>query len=274
MTQTGIETFTMRLDAMIDRALSGDQRRDASVDDRAFEAAHFIAGTAADLLPSASVRERVWQRTQARMSTRGARWPLASLVTPSRFGAMPITLFLMLGVLVGAAYAIPLIPSIFGVIEPSAVAILQSDRGQALNLSQTVAGVTITADHVYVDSRQVIVKFTVQNPPADPGQPFNQGQQVAAPLPTGGLSLTDEQGRSYRLLHGAESPVMQGTVWKGEPLAAIYTFDASHIPADAASVTLRLSIAELRGVPGSGGVRYGVTGPWTFTFVAPVSRYL
>ena len=175
--------------------------------------------------------------------------------------------------LVGGAYALPLLPQIFGLIDSSAVDILQSGRAQELRLTHTAAGITITVDRAYADAHRIVLQFTVQNPPDDPGQPSNFGKRVRSSLTTGGsLTLTDSAGHVYRHIRGAESPLISGASYNGEPLVGVYTFDASQIPANAERVSFQLAIAELRGVPGTDGAVMHLPGPWTFNFELPVSR--
>lgn len=270
-------TFDATLDAAIERVLRGERVVEPSIDQGDLQAARFFAETAAELRPSAAARERAMRRIRERAVASSSQpwwWP-ALLKTPAlHLRMVPIAGVLLLGALVGGAYAIPvLLPQIFGLIDPSGVEILQSGRAQELHLTQTAAGVTITADRAYADAHRIVVQFTVTNPPADPGQPVNQGQQVRSPLTTGGsVTLTDSAGRTYRHLHGAESPMMSGALWNGEPLIGIYSFDASQIAPDAQQVSFRLTITELRGVPGPTGVVAHLTGPWTFHFALPVAR--
>jgi hypothetical protein len=248
-----------------------------SLDEGEARAARFIADAIPDLLPTAATRERTLRLIRERVAARSeerAWWHLGPIqMRAPGLRAMPIVAVLLIGVLVGAAYAIPvLLPQVFGLIDPTAVEILQSGRAQDLHLTQTAAGVTITADRAYADRQRIVVQFTVQNPPDDPGQPSNFGQKVRAPLTTGGsITLTDSAGHAYRHIRGAESPVISGAVWNGEPLVGVYSFDASQIPADVTSISFQLTIRELRGVPGSTGVMH-VPGPWIFAFEVPVSR--
>jgi hypothetical protein len=186
---------------------------------------------------------------------------------------------LLIGVVVGGAYAIPvLLPEVFGMNDPSAVEILQSGRAQELHLTQAAAGITITADRAYADPHRIVLQFTVQNPPDDPNQPVNSGQKVKSPLTTGpSVTLTDSAGHVYRIVRAVESPLSSGP-WNGEPLVGVFSFDGSQIPADVERVSFQLTIAELRGIPpsvcpscGSAAAMH-VPGPWTFAFEVPVSR--
>jgi hypothetical protein len=94
---------------------------------------------------------------------------------------------------------------------------------------------------------------------------------VKSPLTTGpSVTLTDSAGHVYRVVRAVEGPLSSGP-WNGEPLVCVFSFDGSQIPADAERVAFTLTIAELRGVPGSEGAMH-VPGPWTFTFAVPVSR--
>ena len=271
-------TVDSAFEAALERVLRGEHTPDLTVDAGELHAARVVAGAITDLLPTAATRERalriVRQRVAARSGTR-AWWHLGPITMPApQFRAVPIAVVLLIGMLVGGAYAIPvLLPQVFALIDPPAVEILQSGRAQDLRLTQTAAGITITADRAYADARRIVLQFTVVNPPDDPGQPSNQGIKVRSPLTTGGaVTLTDSAGRTYRHLRGAESPIISGASYNGEPLIGVYSFDASQIPPDAEQVSFQLTIAELRGVPGPTGVRQTVPGPWTFTFVVPVSR--
>lgn len=267
----------LAFEAAIERVLNGEQVTDAAVDQGEVRAARFVASAVPDLLPTRATRERalrtIRERSSAPPPTR-AWWRLGPIAWPAlQFRAVPVALVLLVGLLVSGAYAIPvLLPQVFALIDPSAVAILQSERAQELHLTQTAAGVTITADRAYADARRIVVQFTVTNPPDDPGQPVNQGTRVRSPLTTGGsVTLTDSAGHTYRHVRAAESPLMSGASYNGEPLIAVYSFDASQLPADASQVSFQLTIAELRGVSGSAGAMH-LPGPWKFTFTIPVSR--
>jgi hypothetical protein len=263
------------LDAAIERVLRGDRVAEAEVDERELQAARFVANAVPELLPAAATRRRALRAIRERVAARSARvwWRLGPVLLPARrFRAVPVAVVLLIGVVVGGAYAIPvLLPRVFGLIDPSAVEILQSGRAQELHLTQTAAGITITADRAYADPHRIVVQFTVQNPPDDPGQPVNRGTKVKSPLTTGpGVTLTDSAGHVYRIVRAVESPLRSGP-WNGEPLVCVFSFDGSQIPADAERVAFTLTIAELRGVPGSEGAMH-LPGPWTFTFAVPVSR--
>jgi hypothetical protein len=271
-------TFERAFEAGIERVLRGEQVSDAEIDDRELQAARFVANAAAYLSPSAATRERALRAVRERMvATPRARawWRLGPIEVPALpLWAAPVALLVLIGVLVGGAYALPVLPQIFGIIDPSAVDVLQSGRAQELRLTQTAAGVTITADRAYADAHRIIVQFTIQNPPDDPGQPSNFGKRVRSSLTTGGsLTLTDTAGHVYRHIRGAESPLIpiSAASYNGEPLVGVYSFDASQIPANAERVSFQLTIAELRGVPGADGAVH-LPGPWTFNFELPVSR--
>lgn len=270
-------TLDNAFEAAIERVLRGEHSTDLVVDTSELYAARVVASTVPDLLPTAATRERALRAVRERVAAQSgprAWWHFGPIRMPApHFRAVPIAAVLLIGMLVGGAYAIPvLLPQVFALIDPPAVEILQSGRAQELRLTQTAAGITITADRAYADARRIVVQFTVVNPPDDPGQPVNQGTKVKSPLTTGGsVTLTDSAGHTYRHLRGAESP-LSGASWNGEPLIGVYSFDASQIPADAEQVSFQLTIAELRGVPGPTGVRHVVPGPWTFIFVVPVSR--
>ena len=264
-------------EAAIEQVLRGDRVGDAEIDPGELYAARFVANAVPDLSPRTATRERALRVVRERMVTtsRAREWwrlgPIALPAPPLR--AVPIAVLVLIGVLVGGAYALPLLPQIFGMIDPSAVDILQSGRAQELRLTQTAAGVSITADRAYADTHRIVVQFTVQNPPADPGQPLSQGQRVKSPLTTGGsVTLTDSAGHNYAHGRAVESPLISGASWNGEPLVGVYNFDASQIPANAERVSFQLTIAELRGVPGPDGAVMHLPGPWIFNFELPVSR--
>jgi len=277
MTNSNSVASDLAFEAAIERVLNGEYVTDAAVDQGELQAARLVASAVPDLLPTRATRERALQTIRERAATPSPTrgwWRLGPIAWPvPQLRAVPIALVLLLGVLVGGAYAIPiLLPQVFALIDPSAVAILQSERAQELHLTQTAAGVTITADRAYADARRIVVLFTITNPPDDPGQPVNQGTKVRSPLTTGGsVTLTDSAGRTYRHVRGAESPLMSGASYNGEPVIAVYSFDASQLPTDASQVSFQLTVAELRGVPGSAGAMH-LPGPWTFTFTIPVSR--
>lgn len=270
-------TLDSVFEAEIERVLGGEQTTDASVDQGELHAAGVLASAVPALLPTTATRERALRAVRERVADQSrtrAWWHLSPISMPApHLRAVPVAVVLLIGMLVGGAYAIPvLLPQVFALIDPSWGEILQSGRARELRLTQTAAGITITADRAYADARRIVVQFTVVNPPDDPGQPVNQGTKVKSPLTTGGsVTLTDSAGNTYRHLRAAESP-LSSTSWNGEPLIGVYSFDASQIPADAERVSFQLTIAELRGVPGSTGVRQVLPGPWTFNFVLPISR--
>ena len=277
MTNVKSSILDAALDAAIESALRGDRVAKAEVDESELEAVRFVANAVPDLLPAPATRERALRAVRERAAVRSeprAWWRLGPIMLPApRFRAVPLAVVLLIGVLVGSAYAIPvLLPQVFGLNDPSAVEILQSGRAQELHLTQTAAGITITADRAYADPHRIVVQFTVQNPPDDPGQPSNFGRRIRSPLTTGGsVNLTDSAGHIYRHVRGVESPLISGASYNGEPLVGVYSFDASPVPADAERVSFQLTIAELRGVAGSAGATH-VPGPWTFTFAVHVSR--
>jgi uncharacterized protein DUF4179 len=267
------------LDVAIEQLLRGEAVTNVEGDEGELYAARFVGGAVPDLLPTAATRERALRGIRERIAARSqvrAWWHLGPIrMAAPRLHLVPVGVVLLIAALVGGAYAIPaLLPEIFGMIDPSAVEILQSGRAQELHLTQTVSGVTITADRAYADAQRIVVQFTVQNPPDDPGQPSNFGQRIRGPMTTGGtVTLTDSAGHIYRHIRGVENPLISisATRWNGEPLVGVYSFDASPIPAGDERVSFQLTIAELRGVAGSGGVTH-LPGPWTFTFVVPVAH--
>ena len=268
-------TNDLAFEAAIDRVVRGERVSDPT-NEGELQAARFMADALPDLLPAMATRARVLRRVHERISAKSrARWRLGAVEVPAfRLRAVPLAAVLLVGVLAGGAYALPvLLPQILGLNDPSAVEVLQSGRAHEVHVSQTVAGVTITTDRVYADAHRVVVQFTVENPPADLGQPLNQGQRVKSPMTTrGSLTLTDSAGRTYPQRHGVESPLISAAGWNGEPLIGVYTFDASQIPEHAGQVSLQLTIAELRGVSDTAGSASHVPGPWVFTFTVPVSR--
>ena len=272
-------TMDSGFEAAIEQALRGERVGDAEIENRELQAARFLANAVPDLSPSAATRERALRTVRERMvTTTRARawWRLGPIEVPALpLWAAPVAVLVLIGVLVGGAYALPMLPQIFGTIDPSAVDVLQSGRAQELRLTQTAAGVTITADRAYADAHRIIVQFTIQNPPDDPGQPSNFGKRVRSSLTTGGsLTLADTAGHVYRIIRGAESPLIpiSAASYNGEPLVGVYSFDASQIPANAERVSFQLTIAELRGVRGPDGAVMHLPGPWMFNFELPVSR--
>jgi len=269
----------MTLDVAIEQLLRGETVTNADGNDGELYAARYVVDVVPDLLPTRAIHERALRAIRERIAAKPrarAWWHLGPLRMPAPgLRAVPVGVVLLIGLLAGGAYAIPvLIPEIFGMIDPSAVEVLQSGRAEELHLTQTVSGVTITADRAYADAQRIVVQFTVQNPPDDPGQPSNFGQRIRAPMTTGGtVTLTDSAGHIYRHIRGVENPLIgiSATRWDGEPLLGVYSFDASQIPADDEHVSFQLTIAELRGVAGPAGVTH-LPGPWTFTFVVPVAH--
>jgi hypothetical protein len=270
-------TLDSGFEAALEQVLRGDGVGDTEIEQGELHAARFLANAVPDLSPTTAMRERALGAVRERMAiTSHARawWRPGPIELPAPpLWAAPIAILVLIGVLVGGAYALPVLPQIFGMIDPSGVDILQSGRAQELHLTQTAVGVTITADRAYADAHRIVVQFTVQNPPPDPGQPLNQGQRVKWPLSTGGsVTLTDSAGHSYPHGRAVESPLISGAGWNGEPLVGVYNFDASQIPANAERISFQLTIAELRGVRGPDGAVMHLPGPWIFNFELPVSR--
>ena len=176
-------TMESGFEAAIERVLRGERVIDAEIDDRELQAARFVANAVADLSPSAATRERSLRAVRERMvTTSRARewWRLGPIEVPILpLWAAPVAVLVLIGMLVGGAYALPLLPQIFGMIDPSSVDILQSGRAQELRLTQTTAGVTITVDRAYADAHRIVVQFTVENPPDDPGPPAEGERRVA-----------------------------------------------------------------------------------------------
>ena len=255
------------LDTAIDRVLRGESIRDARIDRGDLGAARFLAGAVEELLPSADTRGRVLRSVRERLQRPASRRRLnfGAMLRPGLALRGLAIAFLAAVLVVGSASALPvLLPDGFEFFHPSAVEILQSGRARELNLTQTVAGVTITADRAYADRERIVLQFTVQNPPADPAQ------TVPSPLHSGGsVTLRDASGRAYRIVRGVESPFISEARWTGQPLVGVYSFDASPLPADAERVSLELTISSLRG---TGESTTRLPGPWRFTFDLPVLR--
>ncbi|HEV2250257.1 MAG TPA: DUF4179 domain-containing protein [Candidatus Limnocylindria bacterium] len=266
---------TNSLDVAIDRILRGEPVSDATNRDE-LQVARVLASAVSALQPASAARERVRHAVRERVAARPRVWSRLALLTMSapRLRVAVLAAVLLVGMLVGSAYALPvLLPQIFSMFDPSAVELLQSGRARELNISDSAAGVTITVNRAYADVHRIVVQFTVENPPSDPGQPWDNGQQAKSPLTTGGsVTLTDDAGRKYGHLRAAESPLSSGAAWSGEPLVGVYNFDATRIPANAERVSFHLTIAELHGVPDAAGVITRLPGPWIFTFTLPVSR--
>lgn len=262
-----------QFDEMIERALYADEKAASSFEVTDEIAARFLAQAAEGLLPSSGTRLRVLEAVRQRSDAAPASSPHRGwFAMPTlRLRTTPMVVVLLIGVLVGGAYAVPiLLPQVFGLNDPSAVEILQSGRAHDVRLSQRVGDVTIDLDRAYAGSDRIVVQFTIQSPPADPGQ------IVPSPVFAGGsLTLTDSAGRTYPVVRAVESPLVQGARWNGEAMVGVYSFSAARLPRGADRVGFRLTIAELRGIAGSGTNATSVTrvrGPWVFEFELPVSR--
>lgn len=166
-------------------------------------------------------------------------------------------------------------------------------QGQAMNLSQTVCGYTVTLSRVYADANRVVVGYSISGPA---GRTFNSL--------TAGPTLSDGQGDTLPAMEGAGGGV------ENTASGAATVFDASAITDIGNQIRLHLTFPSIQAVEPSGNspptgacervvpdgqigkavpanqsgavdqagqdsapqVRIiSVTGPFSFDFVAPVT---
>jgi hypothetical protein len=172
----------------------------------------------------------LWPAIRARLQPREhpSRWGRLMPASRPGWAVLILTLFLALG---AAAYAAsPAVVRLFEQ-EPGLTEIAEADLVQQLNLSQTVAGVTVTLEQAYADANRIVVGFTMQGPDSERRYEASQ------------LTLTDAAGtpfpRTFGLGAAGESDLFGISLPPGEG-AYLFSFDATAVTGLPEALDLRL----------------------------------
>lgn len=142
---------------------------------------------------------------------------------PTRLGVLPllVAMLVIVAIPVAAYQSMPVIQRLFGG-DNGARLVMTSRLGGALNLSQTIAGYTVTVRRAYVDANRIVVDYTVQQPD---GQPLQRRVMSDS-------SLRGSRGASLTFLGGTED---QGGAY-------LESFDAAGVVPSAGKIALHLTI--------------------------------
>jgi hypothetical protein len=169
---------------------------------------------------------------------------------------------------------------------------------QHLDASQTVDGFTLTVERVYADAGRVVIGYTIR------AAEWITAVHRLDRSPSGGLTLTDSAGRTYR--QNLQFPVSYGGFGPERLAAYVAGFDTPPLPPDRREETFALDVAQgpitsvrslreqpqptpavttvynAEGTPtgqqvrvapsGAGPEQVGVAGPWRLTFTVPIAR--
>jgi len=164
--------------------------------------------------------ERRQQPRQSRFARRfnPARW------LPRRLGILPVVLALLVivAIPVAAYQSISMIQRVLNT-DGGMRHVVANKLGQTLNLSQTIAGYTVTLQWAYADTNRVVVAYAVQQPD---GQPLER--RVLSDS-----SLSDVAGHTLTFLGGPEN--------EGGG-AYVESFDASGVASRDGQLNLHLAI--------------------------------
>jgi len=161
--------------------------------DRNLAAAHVIPAPAT--VVAAIQRLTAERRDQPRQSTLARRFnPLGWL--PRRLGVLPLVraLLVLVALPVGAYQAIPMIERVLNT-DSGMRHVVANKLGQTLNLSQTIAGCTVTLQWAYADANRVVVAYAIRQPD---GQPLQR--RILS-----NSSLSDVAGHTLTFLGGPEN---------------------------------------------------------------------
>jgi hypothetical protein len=179
---------------------------------------------------------------------------------PRRLGrpGIMVVVALVVGVLLaaGTAYAgITLLQSVTQG-DPGAAAVYQQNLGEALNLSQTRGGVTLTLQRAYADINRVMITYQVR--------PARSGSIFAGFATTNGQpTLTDSRGQ---VLAGYDS-VFQTDPQTDESVG-IVVYDAEIAARNVRELSVRVTVPGLRMSDRSGHPT--TVGPFAFALDVPV----
>jgi len=168
-------------------------------------------------------------RAQVRLQRRPFRLEWLRPTTRLGWAFLALALFLALGTV---AYAVaPVVEQLFRQ-EAGLRHIEQADLVQELNLSQTVAGVTVTLERAYADVNRVVIGFTVSGPE---GQRYDPHR----------VTLTDANGIVFPLETGmgvtGRSDIFESDLPPGEG-AYVLGFDTTAVEGVPAELELRLVV--------------------------------
>lgn len=182
----------------------------------------------------------LWPAIKARVQPRRRPSPWARLMPASRPGWATLVLTLVLALGAAAYAASPAVVRLFEQ-EPGLTEIEDADLVQQLNLSQTVAGVTVTLERAYADANRIVIGFTMQGPD---GERRYEARE---------LTLTDAAGTPFPRTFGfgaaGESDLFGISLPPGEG-AYLFAFDAAAVTGVPEALDLRLVMGlEERSVP-------------------------
>jgi len=147
-----------------------------------------------------------------------ARW------LPRRLGVLPVVLALLVivAIPVAAYQSISMIQRVLNT-DGGMRHVVANKLGQTLNLSQTIAGYTVTLQWAYADTNRVVVAYAVQQPD---GQPLER--RVLSDS-----SLSDDAGHTLTFLGGPENEAGG---------AYVESFDAAGVASRDGQLRLHLAI--------------------------------
>jgi hypothetical protein len=180
---------------------------------------------------------------------------------PRRLGRSRLTVAvaLVVGLVLAAATAYAGITLLQAVTasDPGAAAVYQQNLGEALNLSQTRGGVTLTLERAYADVNRVMITYQVR--PAGTKSIFD-----GFATSTGQPAVTDSRGQ---VLAGYDA-FFQTDPQTNESVG-IVVYDAEIAVKNVQELSLRVSVPGLRMRDRSGEPT--TVGPFAFTFAVPVA---
>jgi Domain of unknown function (DUF4179) len=181
-------------------------------------------------------------RAAARRSQNIALSRTRSLFRRHRPLALVAAVGLSILMVLSAAYAAaPVLSRVFDLGGASNV--IQQNLGTEVDLSQTLAGYTMTIKRVYADPNRILIAYSIR-PPATGHRLWN--------ISTGNLTLTDPQGSVLP----ERSLVADGVA--GEPETTLQGFDAAPISGDPNELHVHLTVPwieameQLHATPGPG----------------------
>jgi Domain of unknown function (DUF4179) len=173
-----------------------------------------------------------------------ARWTSTGSLTqfvPRSLGRAVAAVAIMALLLTGVAFAGETLLNRVFRMDPGTEQILQDDQYQAINVSHSFAGATLTVERAYADANHIIVAYTVRL--------------------AGGTAPDPLVAVSLRTRSGAVLPVRGGAGYTDRTTSTdVTSFDAADIRGAPSAVSLRL---EARA---QAGPRLARSGGWTLRF--------